>query len=165
MKLQDIKEQPIIYVLIGLPGSGKSTWTRAKMSDGNDYVVVSSDDIIEQLGAAENMNYSQAFQKFAGQATGMMKQVAKDAFAAGRNVIWDQTNMSKKKRRGILQQVPKNYIKVAVDFDVDDKELFRRLDARAKATGKNIPTDVVLSMAKSYEPPTRDEGFDKIIKM
>lgn len=165
MKIEDVVERPTIYVLIGLPGSGKSTWTRKQLNDGKDYVVVSSDDIIEELGAKDGLNYSEAFKLYSGQATGMMKQRARDALSSGKNVIWDQTNMSKKKRRGILQQVPNNYIKIAVDFDVDDKELFRRLEDRANKTGKRIPRDVVMSMAQSYEPPTRDEGFDKVIKM
>lgn len=165
MRINDVAERPAIYVLIGLPGSGKSTWTRKQISDGKDYVIVSSDDIIEELGAKDGLNYSEAFKLYSGKATGMMKQKAREALSSGKNVIWDQTNMTKKKRRGILQQVPDNYIKIAVDFDVDDKELFRRLEDRANKTGKRIPRDIVISMANSYEPPSRDEGFDKVIKM
>lgn len=163
MLLEDL--QPEIIVLVGLPGSGKSTWIKNTLAKSDlDYVVVSSDDEIERMAAADGKTYDDVFQKYIGRATGMMKQNFKDAVNNGRSIIWDQTNMSPKKRRGILQQVPSNYRKIAVAFEVDDEELNRRLTKRAE-TGKTIPPHVIKSMAKSYVPPSKAEGFDEVYFM
>ena len=60
--------------------------------------------------------------------------------------------------------MPKDYIKVAVVFQTEDKEVDRRLKARAEQTGKHIPDFVMKDMYGRWEAPTRDEGFDRIIK-
>jgi len=155
--------QPEIVVLVGLPGSGKSTWTQKKIaSSEHNYVIVSSDDEIERLAAKDGLNYTQGFDKYVGQATAIMKQKFREAVNNNESIIWDQTNMTPKKRRGILQQIPSNYKKVAVVFEIDDEELNRRLDNRSKTTGKTIPPHVIKSMAQSYIPPTKSEGFDEV---
>lgn len=155
---------PKIYVLIGPPASGKSTWTRKFLESNSDYVVISSDDIIERHAAANGLNYSQAFDKFSGFAVSEMKKQARQAFEDKKNIIWDQTNMSAKKRKGILDQAS-GYIKIAVDFDIPDAEVNRRLKDRAEKTGKHIPEHVMKSMYASYQPPSRAEGFDQIIRI
>lgn len=164
MLLEDL--QPEIIVLIGLPGSGKTTW-RDKMLAKSDlnYVIVSSDDEIQRMAAADDKTYDQGFEKFMGKATGLMKQKFRDAVNSNRSIIYDQTNMSPKKRRGILQQIPSNYRKVAVAFEVDEEELNARLNKRAEETNKTIPPHVMKSMARSYVPPSKEEGFDEVYIM
>ena len=156
------EKQPEIVIMVGLPGSGKSTY-RETLLAMRDYVIVSSDDEIEALSQAVGLNYTEGFQRFIGQATAATKQKFREAVNTGKSIIWDQTNLSPKKRRGILKQVPKNYRKVAVVFEVDDVELQRRLDTRERETGKHIPPEVIKSMAKSYVPPSKQEGFDQVV--
>lgn len=167
MKLHHLKEsdeQPTIIVMVGLPGSGKSTWRdRMTAASDVDWVIVSSDDEIERLASADGLDYTQGFDKYVGKATGIMKQKFREAVNKGKSIIWDQTNMTPKKRKGILNQIPDNYRKVAVVFEVDDAELQKRLSNREKETGKHIPPHVIKSMAQSYVPPTKQEGFDEII--
>lgn len=161
----DVKEVPEIYVLIGVPGSGKSTWIgKHKVASGKEYDVVSSDAVLDQIASEKGLKYSDVFTDYIGLATAKAKQTFRDAIAADRNIISDQTNVSKKKRRGILQNVPKHYRKIAVVFQTEDKEVERRLKARAEETGKHIPDFVMKDMYSRWEAPTRDEGFDEIIK-
>lgn len=164
--LKDVtKDAPEIFVLIGVPGSGKSTWTeKHKASSGKQYDVVSSDAVLDQIASEKGLKYSDVHKDFIGLATAKAKQTFRDAIAANRNIIFDQTNVSKKKRRGILQQLPKHYRKIAVVFQTEDKEVERRLKARAEQTGKHIPDFVMKDMYSRWEAPTRDEGFDLIIK-
>jgi predicted kinase len=166
MKINDLqnKQQPIIYILIGAPASGKSTWSRSILSKDSSFVVISTDDLIEQYGAEEGLNYSEAWPKYNGKATAVAKQKFASAVSSNSNIIYDQTNMGKKKRQSILSNV-QDYYKIAVVFDVDTKELFRRNKERAEKTGKNIPEHVIKDMLGRYEIPTTQEGFDKIIRV
>lgn len=162
MKLNDIK--PKIYVMVGLPGSGKSTWIKNNLN-GENFVLVSSDDIIDKIAAEKGITYSDAFKSSIGFATGEMKRIFEDAVKQNRDIVCDQTNVSKKKRKGILNKIPNNYKKIAVVFETDDALIAQRLKSRAEETGKHIPDHVVDSMAKSWQAPTKEEGFDEIIKV
>jgi predicted kinase len=159
----NIDDRPEIIVMIGLPGCGKSTWITQLLEDTDwEFTVVSSDNEIEKLAEAEGMNYNEGFDRFIGKATHIMKQNFRNAVNKGENIIWDQTNMSKKKRRGILNQVPDGYRKIAVVFELTEDELRRRLAQRVNETGKTIPWGVIKNMASAYSPPTKQEGFDVV---
>lgn len=163
MKLEEIKNQPEIIVLIGLPGSGKSTWRDKMLNQSHaDYIVISSDDEIEQLAKADGTDYSSGFKKYIGKATAISKQKFKKAVNNNKNIIWDQTNLTPKKRKSIISQVPDHYKKIAVAFEVTQDELDNRLKQREQDTGKHIPPDVMKNMANSYIPPTKEEGFDEV---
>lgn len=163
MKISEIQKTPVAYILVGLPGSGKSTWVRSLMRNGGDYTVISSDDEIEAYARSKGLTYSDVFNDYVKTATSIMNAKFKEAVANSANIIWDQTNMSAKKRKTILQQLPKKYKKVAVVFRVDRAELQARLDKRAREEGKFIPQHVVDRMERSFEMPTKAEGFDEII--
>src|SRR3982751_371035 len=133
-------DQPEILILIGVPGSGKSTWAK-KLVDSSDkeYVMVSSDAVLDKIAQEKGLTYSDVFKDYIGVATMQSKQAFRQALESKSNIIFDQTNVSKKKRKGILQQLPKDYIKVAVVFETEDKEVLKRLKSRAEQTGKHIP--------------------------
>lgn len=153
----------LLIVLVGLPGSGKSTWREIFLSKTDkEFVIVSSDDEIEILCAEEGIDYATGFDKYVGRATKIMKQKFQEAVNTGMNVIWDQTNMTAKKRRGILQKIPNDYRCEVVTFEVTLEELTNRLAKRESETGKHIPDFVIKNMARSYVPPTKKEGFDKV---
>ena len=151
---------PTVYILIGLPGSGKSTWRSLyiEQNPNDELVVCSTDDMIEEWGARHGLNYSQAFDKAPmSQFNKDFMKKFRDAVAAGKNVLVDRTNMSVKRRKDFLENLPEGYRKVGVVFTVPDQELTRRLTARAKETGKHIPDHVIKNMANSYVPPQPGE--------
>jgi predicted kinase len=157
--------KPKIYVAIGAPCSGKSTWINKFIaSQKEEYVVISSDNIIEQLSASDGLNYSQGWQKYIGRATAMMKANFRHAVNSNSNIIYDQTNMGAKKRKSIIANLD-NYEKIAVVFDCDTKTLFDRNKKRAETSGKFIPEDVILNMLKRFDPISKDENFDRIIRV
>ena len=151
-------------MLVGPPGSGKSTWIREFMNHKNEdeYVIVSSDDIIMELGKEKGLNYKEAFDKHAKQAMKVMKANAKQAFADKKNIIWDQTNMSAKSRASKIQQA-KGYSLKAVVWDLPREELDRRLIKRDKEEDKSIPKAIVESMLSNFQMPTEEEGFDMVV--
>jgi predicted kinase len=149
-----------IYVLCGLPATGKSTWTDKKLEEAS-YVVCSTDNYLEELAKAMNVSYDDVFQDRIQVATKYMWQDFDVALSEGHSVIFDQTNLSVKKRSAILSKVPDHYTKIAVWFPKpDDVEWKRRLDSRR---GKTIPSHIINSMEKNATLPTLSEGFDSII--
>lgn len=152
---------PTFYMLAGVPGSGKSTWIRNQPFDWNNTSVISTDAIIDQRAEAQGKTYSQVFQHEIKSATAEMNQNLRDAVTAGRDIVWDQTNVTSAARAKKLAQVPDSYHKVAVFFSTPhEAELRKRLGSRP---GKTIPWNIVQGMASQLEKPTPAEGFDRVI--
>jgi predicted kinase len=165
MRLNEIVENTTLdfIVLVGLPGSGKSTYI-TQLQKRKSYVVISTDDIFEELAAEVGVNYTVAFKTFPYKDVEREMFVRlKQALSQKKNIIVDQTNMTTKSRARKLSLVPPSYKKVAVVFEVDPDELERRLSKRKDETGKSIPKNVVDSMRVSYQRPSKTEGFDELI--
>ncbi len=149
---------PTLYMLVGVPASGKSTWAK---HNRNNALVASSDDYIEKQAEKLGSTYSDVFDKFIKAANTHAIETARKAFSDKLDLIWDQTNLTKTGRRNKLKMVPKDYKKVAVFFPTPHEDVLKkRLTSRP---GKNIPDYVVTSMIKTIEKPTKDEGFDEVI--
>lgn len=152
---------PKLYMLIGVPASGKSTWLAQQ--DLSNAVILSSDDIIQARADAQGKTYDQVFKREVKSATTEMMAQLRAAIEADKDVYWDQTNVTAAARAKKLAQVPDVYEKVAVFFPTpDSKEHARRLSSRP---GKTIPWNVIQGMKSQLEPPTAEEGFGKIIIM
>jgi len=154
---------PTLTVLVGLPGSGKST----SVPEDFDGFVYSTDNFIEQQAKVHGQTYDSAFKGSIDLATKTMNTLLSNAIKIEDDVLWDQTNMSSKKRLGILSKFPKTYRKICIcrvpPQDASEwAELDRRILTRATHTGKMIPHHIVESMADSYVEPTLDEGFDEV---
>lgn len=152
---------PTYTMLVGVPGSGKSSWLAKQHIDWHNTVVVSTDNIIELRAREQNKTYSEVFQKEIKAATQQMEQAIVTALDLGLNVIHDQTNVTAKTRAVKLARVPDSYEKVAVFFPTPpDAELKRRLAGRV---GKMIPPNVVMAMVSQLEMPSEAEEFDQVI--
>jgi predicted kinase len=149
---------PKVYVLVGVPGSGKSTWV-----DSQDWALpcarVSTDKWVEIYANEVGRTYSEVFVDFMPTAVDLMAKEVVAARETGRDIIWDQTSTTVKSRAKKFAMLP-DYDHIAVVFKTPDhKELMRRLSNRA---GKEIPDHVIASMIASWEDPTEDEGFKEI---
>jgi predicted kinase len=148
---------PNFYMLIGVPAAGKSTW-RAQYAGNAE--IISTDDIIDHRAAKLGVTYNDVFKDTIKDATELAKKHAYKAFLLGQDVVWDQTNLTKKNRASKLAMVPKNYKKIAVFFPTPYPDIHKK---RLDRPGKSIPDYVMSSMIKTVEPPSKDEGFDEII--
>ena len=152
---------PTLYMLIGVPGSGKSTWIKAQNFDWGRTTVASTDDEIEAMAVRAGKTYNDVFQDSIKNATASMMQKVHNALRSGMDVVWDQTNTTVKSRKQKLELFPASYRKVAVVFPTPGSvEWGRRLASRP---GKNIPDGVVASMNRGMQLPTAAEGFDEVI--
>jgi predicted kinase len=154
---------PTVYILIGPPGVGKSTWRAQHLKLNPETYTVSSDDLIEELAAIAGKTYNEMFHiadKKIVEPT--IHTLFRSAIQERKDIIVDRTNMTLKGRRRFLSNTTKEYRKVAVVFSLPREELDRRLEARESKTGKHIPPHVIDQMMASYIVPTLDE-FDEIL--
>jgi predicted kinase len=149
---------PKCYQLIGVPGSGKSTWIKNQNWTDN-CVVVSTDDFVEDHARECGSTYNEVFDDYMPTAVKLMAEKVVRAREASKDIIWDQTSTSVKSRVRKFTMLP-DYEHVAVVFRTPEKEeLARRL---ANRPGKNIPDHVIRSMISHFEMPTEEEGFKEI---
>jgi predicted kinase len=149
---------PKLYVLVGVPASGKSTWI-ANQDWAKDIPVVSTDKFVEEHAAKVGKTYSEVFDEYMPIAVRLMANQVLICQANGTDVIWDQTSTSVGSRKKKFKMLP-DYYAIAVVFKTpEEEELKRRLASRP---GKNIPDDVVKKMIDSFVMPTEEEGFKEI---
>lgn len=149
---------PKVYMLVGVPGSGKSTWV-ANQDWAKDMPVVSSDRFIEEHAKQAGLTYNDVFKDYVKIATKLMENQVAICQANNMDFIWDQTNTSVKSRKGKLATIS-GYECIAVMFRTpEDEELARRL---ANRPGKAIPDAVISFMKDTLEEPTEEEGFTEI---
>jgi predicted kinase len=146
------------YQMIGVPGSGKSTWI-SNQEWANDCMIVSTDDFVQAYARSVGKTYSEVFDEFMPEAVNLMAKQVVEARELGKDIIWDQTSTTVKSRARKFRMLP-DYEHVAVVFETPSRiELRRRLNSRP---GKEIPEVVVEGMIMSFEIPTEEEGFKEI---
>lgn len=147
-----------VYVMVGLPGTGKSTYIKNNLKD---LFVASSDDYIQLKADLAGATYNEMFQSCVDEATSVFNRLIKMATVANIDFVIDRTNLTVKTRSQILKKIPDSYSKIAVHIHTpsDYNEWLRRLNR----PGKLIPNHVISNMINNYEPPHISEGFDEII--
>ena len=146
------------YQLIGVPGSGKSTWSEAQ-DWAHLCAHISTDKWVEIYANQVGRTYNEVFEAFMPTAVELMTKEVVNAREMGRDIIWDQTSTSVKSRKKKFNMLP-DYYHIAVVFKTPEAdELARRLASRP---GKNIPDHVMRSMINNFEMPTEEEGFKEI---
>ena len=146
-------------MLVGVPTSGKSTFSNQQKY--SKYIRISSDDILQEVAKERQQSYNTVFKGNIRFAQIAMMKVLRKAIEDGKNIIWDQTSLTRKQRKEKLKHIPAHYKKTAVYFIVDLKTALQRNTQRP---GKVIPPEILERMIKEYELPTLEEGFDEIIR-
>jgi predicted kinase len=146
----------IFTMLIGLPGSGKSTYAKEYIKTHSGTVVISSDDIRQELwgDANDQQNPSQVFDEMFIRTVAAMKK--------GTNVIYDATNLVAKTRKATLtrlrQALNQDFIAVADVIVCSISECKRRQGER----DRKVPDEVIDRMVRQFQTPWYNEGWDTI---
>ncbi len=151
------------YMMIGVPGSGKSTYIQNVLNQEKNLISISTDEYIEKIAREQNSTYSSVYDTAIKDANNWFNEELRKIFKQSTDFVWDQTNINIKSRKFKLKQLfDQKYEVHAITFEVETSIILDRLRNRATQTGKIIPESIIQSMLKSYQPPILDEGFSTI---
>ncbi len=144
--------RPKLILLVGIPGSGKTTYAKEYARTHEETVHLSSDLIRAEL-------YGDEFtQGDPVRVFGLMQKRAIEALNGGKSVLYDATNMTRKDRSGIIAACPR-HAQVEAHIIWAPIETCIERDARRDRT---VGRAVIDKMLKRFQAPYYDEGFDSI---
>lgn len=141
-----------LNIIIGIPGSGKSNYAKKYLLTNNS-VYLSSDDIRVELYGFEDQTHNDVVFE-------TMKKRTLNALKEGKDVIYDATNLNKKRRSGIINEAHK--LDAQVDAYLCCTPINIILERNITRAERQLPWDKLVQMIQSIEPPMYYEGFDNI---
>lgn len=149
--MKDIK----LYITVGIPGSGKSTYSK-EFARENNIKYLSSDELRAKFGTGEED------QSVTSKVFSYIKTEIDRSLKDKESVLIDSTAISKKNRRDFIDIAKKyDYVDVIALVFWIEKEVAK---SRNKQRIRNVPEFVIDRMYKNFEMPSKNEGFDKIIR-
>lgn len=139
-----------LYIMCGLPGAGKSTFTTSRP----DLETVCMDRIRFELFGDE------AVQTNGRRVFEIAMARVKNALEAGRDCVFDGTNTTRRRRRALMQRfsgVRFVCVWVATPLDL----CIQRNAARTRV----VPVEVIKRYAQNFMTPDLSEGFAEILKI
>ncbi len=159
-KTPSAEVKPVAYVLVGLPGSGKSTWAAAHPEG---LPIASTDAFIEAYAAEQRLNYAEAFKQHEAQAKILLKQHLNQLIASKASFIWDQTNITARKRRAVYNKLHATHKVIFVCFCVPIEVCIARVEERERQAGEVINRNQIKLWASMVTFPDPGEPADGII--
>ncbi|HYF96483.1 MAG TPA: ATP-binding protein [Patescibacteria group bacterium] len=149
--------KPTLYLMVGLPGSGKTTKAKEIEAEQNAIRLTPDDWIIERYG--EDLNRKQR-DEVRSPIEQEQWQAAKKELKAGRNVVLDFGLWGKAERVKFRKEAKGLGASVKIIFlDVDIEELWSRISSRPESQNGTltITREELETWAKMFEPPTEEE--------
>lgn len=138
-----------LNILIGIPGSGKTTLAKSKLFE--NCVYLSSDEIRKELYGFESQEHND-------EVFNLLHKRLFSYLEKGNSVVYDATNLSRKKRKNVIEQA-KKYAKVNAYLMCTP---IAKILERGMGRKRKIPWDKLEEMIKTIQCPMYYEGFDNI---
>lgn len=142
----------IVYLMVGLPGSGKSTFAKKVMQEGDIYV--SRDEVRYSLIGEKDAYFSKERLVF-----NTFLKKAQEAIDTGANVWIDATHINPASRAKILGKLRFKNVQdvVAVIIDTPLEECIRRNNLREGRA--RVPEKAIRDMASNFSYPNVNERW------
>ena len=144
--------RPSLILLVGIPGSGKTTYAKNYIEQNTNTIHLSSDTIRAELYGNESTQGNPA------EVFSLMQKRAIEALNNGSDVLYDATNITRKDRSGIIGVCPK-FAKIECHIIWASLETCIERDAKRDRT---VGNEVIDRMLKRFHAPYYDEGIDVI---
>ena len=140
-------------MLVGIPGSGKSTYAQS-LAKTKNAVILSSDSLRQELfgDANDGTRNQELFQE--------LNRRTIENLTNGVSVIYDATNINSKRRQSLLKQLPKEVWKECHYLCVDFRKCIMNDFSRKE---RNVGIEVIKKMSTSLQVPMHFEGWDNIV--
>ena len=146
-----------LYITVGLPGSGKSTYVKNFIKN-KDIEYLSSDSLRAVYGKSEED------QTVTPLVFGHIKRKVDEFLKDDKNVLVDATSVNRKERSDYINTAKKYGAKVVVIvFKMDRQGLIDRNKKRGEEGGRVVPDWVIDKMLAKFEEPSYSEGIDVMI--
>jgi predicted kinase len=132
---------PDCIILIGLPGAGKSTFSRQRFPA---HTHISKD----------------SFPRHARDKQARQDAAIRAALAAGRSIVVDNTNVTTADRAAVIS-LAREFAARVIGYYVDSttRDAVARNERRGRA---KVPKVAIFTSAKKLVPPALSEGFDEL---
>jgi tRNA uridine 5-carbamoylmethylation protein Kti12 len=148
-----------VYILCGLPGSGKSTWSKKNFKKYN--AIILSNDYFRTMLTGEYL----FFDEHELYIKKCMFDCLSNAIINNFNVIFDEINLTKDNRHELINFI-KNINSDCKIICVWLKENVNNLDRRmtdSRGVSKQRWSAIIDEMKNIFENPSIDEGFSEMI--
>ena len=146
-----------LYITVGLPGSGKSTYAKNFIKD-KEIEYLSSDELRAVYGKSEEDQSVTSF------VFGHIKKKVDEFLKDDKNILVDATSVNRKERSDYINTAKKYGAKVvAIVFKMDRQGLIDRNKKRGEQGGRVVPDWVIDKMLAKFEEPSYSEGIDVMI--
>ncbi len=131
-----------ILILIGIPGSGKSTWAKDFVRSNSDWIRVNRDDFRDMLKTSQTCE-----NKVEDMITGLVSDVISSSLSRKLNVIVDNTNLKIKYINAIIEEFKYS---ANINYRVFDISKDKAIE-RDRNRDKKVGALVINKMYKDYK--------------
>lgn len=160
--------EKIAYIMIGIPGSGKSSYIK-KLKEIHPVVsIISFDNVVNKIADDHGISYEESYANYQDMINDEFRQQVSDIFVKLPNVvIRDMTNVHKKSRSTFANRLKQSGYKIVYVLfkkpsnSKEANEWFTRVDSRKD---KIIRDSVLIGFYQDFQyPDTENEPCDEIV--